>query len=138
MALIKCKECGHECSEHANSCPNCGYPLNGINHSKSEHPVKRCVQINYNGVFALFDSKIQVTINGIPIGYFSAKKGFFINHEIEGRILHIKLKHGLYSSHKSFSINPNKDYFCKISYDRLWGGFNIHLLDIDGVEIIPL
>ena len=26
MALIKCKECGHEMSDHATSCPNCGCP----------------------------------------------------------------------------------------------------------------
>lgn len=27
MALITCPECGHEVSEHATSCPQCGYPL---------------------------------------------------------------------------------------------------------------
>jgi uncharacterized membrane protein YvbJ len=26
MALIKCKECGHEISDEAESCPNCGKP----------------------------------------------------------------------------------------------------------------
>jgi hypothetical protein len=26
MALIKCKECGHEISDEAISCPNCGKP----------------------------------------------------------------------------------------------------------------
>ena len=26
MALIKCKECGYEVSEKANSCPKCGAP----------------------------------------------------------------------------------------------------------------
>lgn len=28
MALIKCPECNHEISEHAVSCPNCGYTTN--------------------------------------------------------------------------------------------------------------
>jgi len=27
MALIKCPECGHQVSDKANACPNCGYPL---------------------------------------------------------------------------------------------------------------
>jgi RNA polymerase subunit RPABC4/transcription elongation factor Spt4 len=27
MALIKCKECGHEVSDKASACPNCGCPL---------------------------------------------------------------------------------------------------------------
>ncbi len=27
MALIKCTECGHEVSENASSCPNCGSPI---------------------------------------------------------------------------------------------------------------
>jgi uncharacterized membrane protein YvbJ len=26
MALIKCKECGHEISDEATACPNCGKP----------------------------------------------------------------------------------------------------------------
>ncbi len=29
MALIKCPECGHEISEKAKMCPNCGYQVNG-------------------------------------------------------------------------------------------------------------
>lgn len=28
MALIKCPECGKEISDQAQSCPNCGYPIN--------------------------------------------------------------------------------------------------------------
>ena len=27
MALIKCKECGKEISDAADSCPHCGFPL---------------------------------------------------------------------------------------------------------------
>lgn len=30
MALIKCEECGHEVSDHAKLCPNCGYQNNNI------------------------------------------------------------------------------------------------------------
>ncbi len=34
MALIKCPECGHEVSDKASSCPNCGYPIRS-----AENPV---------------------------------------------------------------------------------------------------
>ena len=27
MALVICPDCGHEISEYANMCPNCGFPL---------------------------------------------------------------------------------------------------------------
>ena len=30
MALIKCKECGHEVSDKASSCPNCGCPIEKV------------------------------------------------------------------------------------------------------------
>ncbi len=30
MALIKCKECGHEVSDKASSCPNCGCPIERV------------------------------------------------------------------------------------------------------------
>lgn len=36
MALIKCPECGKEISEHALSCPNCGYPVSLIENKSSE------------------------------------------------------------------------------------------------------
>ncbi len=35
MAMIKCPECGHEISDSAVTCPNCGFPLN----LKKEIPV---------------------------------------------------------------------------------------------------
>ncbi|MCI7430267.1 MAG: zinc-ribbon domain-containing protein [Bacteroidales bacterium] len=34
MALIKCKECGHEVSDLANVCPNCGAPIKFLQDQK--------------------------------------------------------------------------------------------------------
>ena len=31
MALIRCSECGHQISDQAIACPECGYPLNNSN-----------------------------------------------------------------------------------------------------------
>lgn len=45
MSLIQCPECGKEISDHAEKCPNCGYPINGNgaeqihNQSTYVHPV---------------------------------------------------------------------------------------------------
>ena len=44
MSLIKCKECGHEVSDRASACPNCGCPL------EKESICNECGQLVPNGV----------------------------------------------------------------------------------------
>ncbi len=46
MALIKCKECGHEVSDKASACPNCGCPL------EKECICKECGRLIPDGVDA--------------------------------------------------------------------------------------
>ncbi|GEM_PF-2431943 len=36
MALIKCKECGHEVSDKASACPNCGCPIDNVGKIQEE------------------------------------------------------------------------------------------------------
>ena len=36
MALIKCKECGHEVSDRATACPNCGCPIDNVGKIQEE------------------------------------------------------------------------------------------------------
>lgn len=36
MALIKCKECGHEVSDKASMCPNCGCPIESLGAAKED------------------------------------------------------------------------------------------------------
>ena len=36
MALIKCKECGHEVSDRASMCPNCGCPIESLGATQKE------------------------------------------------------------------------------------------------------
>lgn len=36
MALIKCKECGHEVSDRASACPNCGCPIESLGAAKED------------------------------------------------------------------------------------------------------
>lgn len=56
MALIKCPECGKEISDKANSCPNCGYPLN---HISTEESCKYNVSIT-----KLFDNCNKIALIG--------------------------------------------------------------------------
>jgi len=36
MALINCPECGKRISNQAESCPNCGHPINFIKYEKNK------------------------------------------------------------------------------------------------------
>ena len=36
MALIKCTECGHEVSDKASMCPNCGCPIESLGAAQEE------------------------------------------------------------------------------------------------------
>ena len=38
MALIKCPECGKQISNQASACPNCGYPIKGVNTNTATTP----------------------------------------------------------------------------------------------------
>lgn len=40
MALIKCKECGAEISEHAKKCPHCGVVINSVDNKALKRPTK--------------------------------------------------------------------------------------------------
>lgn len=40
MAIIKCPECNHDVSTMATACPNCGYPIGGMNLKEPEQSEK--------------------------------------------------------------------------------------------------
>lgn len=56
MALIKCKECGNNISDKADSCPKCGYELRGSNDNKNKKEIKK------------IDSKYLIIIAIIIVG----------------------------------------------------------------------
>ena len=43
MALIKCKDCGHEVSKEAKTCPNCGAPTTQKRKTESATSVARII-----------------------------------------------------------------------------------------------
>lgn len=51
MAMIKCPECGHEVSDQAPTCPNCGCPIKKEqhNHNSMEYKVTKQVHSELKG-----------------------------------------------------------------------------------------
>lgn len=85
MALIKCKECGHEVSDKASTCPNCGCPIekglvcsecgNNLNPNeeicpKCDNPIKGNAVGDYKPIakYILFSLIIALLLGG---GYFA-------------------------------------------------------------------
>ena len=46
MALIKCNECGHEVSDKASACPNCGCPI-ADDHFEPQNDVEEAEPVYY-------------------------------------------------------------------------------------------
>ena len=63
MALIKCKECGKEISDKANTCPNCGNPINDDTITKEVKATKKVAIF----IIAIL---VVVCIIGFIFGYF--------------------------------------------------------------------
>ena len=60
MGLIICPDCKKEISDKAESCPNCGRPMNAL-----PKKVKICAKCNKNGISSEFQ---QTTIKKVPSG----------------------------------------------------------------------
>lgn len=79
MALIQCTECGKEYSEHAKTCPNCGY-------SESNKMAKNAVKKTGSGIkkvgiilllFALTAIIQGILIEGLGVQYPKGTHIFF-------------------------------------------------------------
>lgn len=73
MALIKCSECGHEVSDKASACPNCGCPIESLGAAQEEviyeEPKKK-----KGWIWALIVALLCLVLGG---GYYAYTK-FFI------------------------------------------------------------
>ena len=75
MALIKCKECGHEVSDKASRCPNCGCPIQtGGNQSVNETNVESQPEKKGNGIKWALLAVLLCLIGGG--GYYAYTKLF--------------------------------------------------------------
>lgn len=72
MALIKCNECGHEVSDKASMCPNCGCPIESLGAAKEEvmyeEPKKK-----KGWIWALIAVSLCLVLGG---GYYAYTKFF--------------------------------------------------------------
>lgn len=80
MALIKCPECGHEVSDKATSCPNCGYMLEKQEvENKSEEPQKQPKKETDNRKKIAIGIGVIVLVVIIIIGINLFKKGGLVD-----------------------------------------------------------
>ena len=80
MALIKCSECGHEVSDRATACPNCGCPIAGET-PEPQNDVIEAEPIYYEEeetsnkwLYVIIDVLVAIIIMGGIYGY---SKGYF-------------------------------------------------------------
>ena len=59
MALIKCRECGHDVSDKAVKCPNCGYPVEKMNVSDNHEETIENVTLKFNLQKERVESKLN-------------------------------------------------------------------------------
>ena len=70
MALIKCPDCGKECSEYAESSVNCGFPFKRLFGDLSDYPpVLRESKWNYTLDFDAVDEYEIKTIYNVKKKY---------------------------------------------------------------------
>ena len=91
MALIKCSECGKEISDKANTCPNCGNPIE-----------KRKVKTTIERISAFFGSAIQgsVSIDNMVVGKIK-----------NGQVIEIELPVGTHYVSVSSDVNTSGNIF---------------------------
>lgn len=70
--LIKCKECGHEISDKASVCPNCGYPVEQLKetHIAAKKPKTQILKTIWNESHLKRDSE---SVQALKIGKMTRK-----------------------------------------------------------------
>lgn len=106
MALIKCPECGREISNKANSCPNCGYPIESLS---SEGMVKIKVSVLKAPTGLNGNQKVSIFSNERVL--WEGKSGEIAELHFDGETnvtikYHMSLMH--YGGECSGVINPAK------------------------------
>lgn len=99
MALVKCPECGKEVSEHADACPQCGFPIRSI---KSSNTIK--IKLPTNPFDGPFSVKVSYK-SGEELGKYNC--GAMLNLEATQRV-DLVLK--IYLHSWDISVYPGKKY----------------------------
>lgn len=116
MALIKCSECGKEISDKAESCPNCGNPINKKEESK-------IMVYGYNESY-MINPKVKIFINNEEIG--SVSKGQLFEYNIT-EDCEVTFKSSLRKT--SVSVKAGRVTKIKLSWNRLIGKLESQIID---------
>lgn len=110
-----CVKSGQNMTESVQSCPDC---------KDSDKDVAGGVlKIVWKGAWALFDNKLQLSVNGKLIGVYSYKKGFIVEVPIENDCLFINLKCSFLNFNHTAFLDPAQNYTCMLNYDKSFGKF---------------
>lgn len=83
----------------------------------------------YEGVWTIFDVKYELHYNGKHVMDFSFKNPFRQDLPIEQPTVLLKVKKWFYSNSFKFTLDPTKDYYCKLTYSRMGKQFNLSVYD---------
>ena len=87
------------------------------------------LSVLYDGVWVIMDATYELYYNDKKILDFSFKKPFRLDIPLEQSTVKLKVKRWFLSWSFKFNINPNKDYYCRLTYSRTAKQFNLTVYD---------
>ena len=112
MALIKCSECGGKVSDKAKACPHCGIT---INQSTSYNPIPKLRIVRKGSTPLVASITLEIRSNGQSIGIYPFNVGFDMEIPVASD-MELVIKCQGTSTPIRLTLNPNKNYTCKIGY----------------------
>ena len=126
MALIKCTECGHEVSDKASACPNCGCPIESLGAAQEdvmyEEPKKK-----KGWIWALIVALLCLVLGG---GYYAYTK-FFIGGSNKDAIVELTPEF-IAAIEKYDQLGIFSEGYAAVRKGDKWGYINTK-----GEEVIP-
>lgn len=83
----------------------------------------------YDGEWVIIDGKYELHYNGKHIMDFSFKKPFRQDLPLEQPTVLLKVKKWFLSYSFKFTLDPTKDYYCRLTYSRMGKQFNLSVYD---------
>ena len=127
MALIKCNECGHEVSDKASACPNCGCPIESLGAAQEdvmyEEPKKK-----KGWIWALIVALLCLVLGG---GYYAYTK-FFIGGSDKDAIVELTPEF-IAAIEKYDQLGIFSEGYAAVRKGEKWGYINAK-----GEEVIPV
>ena len=126
MALIKCTECGHEVSDKASMCPNCGCPIESLGAAQEEviyeEPKKK-----KGWIWALIVALLCLVLGG---GYYAYTKFF---KSVSEKDAIVELTPEFAKSLEVYDeLGPFNEGYAAVRRGKKWGYINTK-----GEEVIP-